>query len=521
VKKQIQSLLLSTLLFLMPSCGEKNKDTLVIGTKLDGVISLDPAESFEIDALDYMDNVYTKLVVNNPGNPETFLKGAAESWSVSDDKKTITFEIRKGIRFASGNPLTAHDVAFSLQRAVLLSKNPSEIISQFGFNDKNVREKIRAVDEYTVAFEMNDVYATSLVLNCLTATIGSVVDKEEVMKHEVDGDMGNAWLKTNYAGCGPFRLVAWKPKESLTIEANKDYFEGTPKLNRVVFQHIGDGSASVLMLEKGDIDVLKGFDLTSEQITKERENIRIERVSQGTTRYLILSQNVPALRIPEVRQAIRHLVDYNGIVAAQLRGEAFVHQTFLPAGFLGALDENPYEYDVEKAKALLDKVGLRDKLTFTLETENSEQAQALQSSFAKGGITLKINLGDKKQMLTKYRERRYEMGLSFWIPSYFDPHNNASTFARNVDNSKDSKLKTIAWRAEWMDPEANILVEKAKKEENQQKRKEIYHKLQRKLLDSPIVNLFQYDRILLIRNNVRGIVFNSGSNKVFYKDAHK
>jgi peptide/nickel transport system substrate-binding protein len=208
-------------------------------------------------------------------------------------------------------------------------------------------------------------------------------------------------------------------------------------------------------------------------------------------------------------------------VNTQLKGEAFVHQTFIPMGFFGALDENPYDYNIEKAQALLDKVGLRNKLTFTLESQNSEQAQALQSSFSKGGITLKISLGDTKQLLTKYRERRYEMGLSFWIPDYFDPHNNAATFGRNPDNSDAAKSKTILWRTGWVDPELDKIVMMAKKEENPEKRKNLYYKLQRKLLDSSIINMFQYDRILLIRDNVQGIVFSSGSNKVFYKDVHK
>lgn len=521
MKKQLQPLLFSLFLFLFPSCGEKNKDTLVIGTRLDGIISLDPAESFEIDALDFMDNTYMKLVVCDPKNPEVILGSVAESFDLSADKKTIIFKIRQGIRFASGNILTAHDVAFSLQRVVILKKNPSEIISQFGFNEQNVREKIRATDDHTLIFEMNDTYVQSLVLCCLTAAVGGIVDKQEVLKHEIDGDLGNTWLKTNYAGSGPFKLHSWKPKESLTLVAHKDYFEGAPKLNKIVFQHIGDSSSSVLMLEKGDLDILKGFDLTGEQIGRVRDNIRIERFSQGTTRYLILSQNVPALRIPEVRQAIRHLIDYNGIIDTQLKGEGFVHQTFIPTGFFGSLDENPYDYNIERAKILLEKVGLKDKLTLTLETENSEQAQALQSSFSKGGITLKINLGDKKQILTKYRERKYEMGLSFWIPSYFDPHTNAATFARNPDNSDCSTSKTVLWRSGWVDPELDLLTDKAKKEEDPKKRKELYYKIQRKLFDSPIINMFQYDRVLLIRDNVRDIVFSSGSNKIFYKDAHK
>lgn len=516
------SLLFSiTLMTLCGSCGKKSNNTLVVGANLDGVISLDPAEVFEVPGSEYIDNTYSTLVVCDPNNPEIILPHVAESWSVSKDQKTITFKIKQGIAFASGNLLTAHDVAFSLQRAVLLKKNPSEIISQFGFQEGTVKERIYALDDMTLVFEMDDVYAPTLVLYCLTAGVASIVDEKEVMKHAVDGDLGHGWLKTHHAGCGPFKLTVWKPKEVLSMAANPAYFKGAPKLKAVVYQHVAENATALLMLEKGDIDIFKNLGLTGEQISKERKGIRVERVAQGSTRYLLLNQKVAALRIPEVRQAIRHLIDYQGIVDATLKGEAFVHQTFVPKGFFGALDENPYDYNVEKARALLEKVGLLNKLTLTLETQNVEQGQMLQSSFAKGGITLKINQGDTKQLLTKYRERTYEMGLAFWMPDYFDPHTNAITFARNPDNSDGAASKTVLWRSAWFDPELNALTDKAKREGDAEKRKAIYHSLQQKLLASSIVNMFQYDRVVLIRSNVHDVDFIKGANRVSYERAGK
>ncbi len=521
MKKSFLIIFSVMLVAICGSCGKKNNNALIVGSSLDGVISLDPAEVFEVPGSEYIDNTYSTLVVSDPKNPEVIMPNIAESWEISADQKTLTFKIKPGIKFASGNVLTAHDVAFSLQRAVLLKKNPSEIISQFGFTEANVKEKIRATDNETVVFEMDDVYASTLVLYCLTSGVASIVDQKEVISHEVDGDLGHGWLKTHHAGCGPFKLKVWKPKEILSMEAHAEYFKGAPKLKEVIYQHIAENATALLMLEKGDIDLFKNLGLTGEQISKERKNVRIERIAQGSTRYLLLNQKVPALRIPEVRQAIRHLIDYNGIVEATLKGEAFVHQTFIPQGYFGALNENPYDYNVEKARALLEKVGLLDKLTLTLETQNAEQGQMLQSSFENGGITLKISQGDSKQLLTKYRERNYELGLAFWMPDYFDPHTNATTFSRNPDNDDTGSSKTVLWRSSWFDPELNTLTEQAKKEGNAEKRKALYHELQRKLLNSSIVNLFQYDRVVLIRNNVHDIDFIRGANRVSYERAYK
>jgi len=509
----------ATLLF--SACVEKNKDSLVVGTTIDGLMTLDPAEIFEFSGMEYVDNTYNTLVVYDPKNPESIYGEVAESWAVSEDKKTITFKIRPNIQFASGNMLTAHDVVFSMHRAILLGKQPSQLLTQFGFNADNIKERIRASDDFTFVFEMDDAYAETFVLYCLTANVGAIVDQKEVMSHVVNEDMGNLWLKTHHAGSGAFKLGLWKPNEVLILEAHKGYFKGAPKINKLILQHISDVSSSILMLEEGDIDILKNIDLASEQMEKLKKRMQVERVSQGSTRYLLLNQKNQYLRIPEVQEAIRYLIDYEGIIQNLLKEEAFIHQTFIPKGFFGALNENPYSYNVEKARALLEKVGLGNTLSFTLETTNSELGQALQASFAKGGIKLVINLGDTKQVLTKMRERRYDIGLSVWAPDYFDPHANAATFSRNPDNSDASHEKTVAWRCSWNIPDLTKITEEAMRESDLERRKEIYHDLQKKLLASPIINIFQHDRVIVMRNNVHGIVLSNASNKMFYESAYK
>jgi peptide/nickel transport system substrate-binding protein len=97
-----------------------------------------------------------------------------------------------------------------------------------------------------------------LVLYCLTATVGSVVDKELVMENEVDGDLGYNWLKTNYAGSGPFSLRAWRPNESLTSSATRT----TGRARRPCpgdHRHIAEAATQQLLLEQGDIDVARNL----------------------------------------------------------------------------------------------------------------------------------------------------------------------------------------------------------------------------------------------------------------------
>ncbi len=118
---------------------------LVIASRIDDITTLDPAESFEFAGSDVIRNVYGKLVNFNPADLSAgYEPDLAESWSVSEDGKSITFTMREGVKFHSGNPVTAEDAAFSLQRAVILNKTPAFILTQFGFTAENAAETIRA-----------------------------------------------------------------------------------------------------------------------------------------------------------------------------------------------------------------------------------------------------------------------------------------------------------------------------------------------------------------------------------------
>ncbi|HMB48011.1 MAG TPA: ABC transporter substrate-binding protein, partial [Afifellaceae bacterium] len=232
---------------------------LVIANRIDDITTLDPAESFEFAGSDVSRNVYGKLVNFDPLNLDAgYEPDLAESWTVSDDGRTITFTMREGVKFHSGNPVTAEDAEFSLRRAVLLNKTPSFILTQFGFTADNVEDTIVA-EGNTLKIVTDKKYATSFVLNCLTATIGGIVDKKLVMEHEKDGDMGNEWLKTNSAGSGAYKVVSWKPSESVTLEANEDFYKGAPAMKRVIVRHIQESATQRLLLEKGDVDVARNL----------------------------------------------------------------------------------------------------------------------------------------------------------------------------------------------------------------------------------------------------------------------
>lgn len=497
------------------------KTTLVMAFNIDDLISLDPAEIFEFTGAEYTANTYDRLISFDVDNVSDIYSSIAKSWTISDDGLVYTFKLRDNIVFASGNKLTADDVVFSLRRVITLDKGPSFILSQFGFTPENIDKTIVKLDDYTVQITINKPYAPTFFLYCLTATPGSVVDKKTVMSHAVDGDMGNNWLKTNYAGSGPFALKKWKPAQSLSLVMNKNYWGDKPAMKRVFIRHIAEPATQRLLLEKGDIDIARNLRPDDINGLASNKEITVRTKAKGAVWYLGLNQKNQYLKIPQVRQALKYLVDYDGMEATFLKGKVNVHQAFLPKGFLGALEEKPFSLNVEKAKALLKEVGLENGFTITMDTRSAEPTQsmalAVQASFALAGIKLEIIPGDGKQTLTKYRARKHDIYIGRWGPDYMDPHTNADTFARNPDNSDDAKSKPLAWRNAWAIPEMTKLADAAVLERDPKKRAEMYIDLQRQHQQvSPFVIMFQNIEIFGKRSNVEGFILGPSFDSNFY-----
>ncbi|MGB8274029.1 MAG: ABC transporter substrate-binding protein, partial [Alphaproteobacteria bacterium] len=381
------------------------RDVFVMAMQIDDVISLDPAELFEFTGAEVAANIYDRLLYFDLDDPTRIVGGVAQSWSVSPDGRTYTFRIRPGMRFPSGNPVTARDAAYSLRRVVRLNLSPGFIVRQFGLDEANAQTSITAGDDRTLSITTDRAYAPSFFLACLTAAVGSVVDGAVVASHEVDGDMGHRWLKTHSAGSGPFMLAAWKPNEIIVLDRFDGYWRGAPAMRKVMIRHIAEPGIQRLLVERGDIDVARNLGPDQAAGVGNNPELRVRRTRKGALYYLGLNQKNEYLRRPEVREAVRYLVDYRGIAGTLMRGAAEIHQAFVPLGYLGALADRPFRLDTLRARHLLEQAGLGQGFAVTLDVRGTrpdlDVAQSLQSTFAAAGIRLDIAPADGRQVLTK------------------------------------------------------------------------------------------------------------------------
>jgi len=486
------------------------KDTLVIAFGFDDIITMDPAEAFELSAGEVMGNIYDRLVRLDVNDPSKLVGDVAKSWTVSADGKTYTFELRPGLKFASGNPLTAEEAVYSLQRAVALDKSPAFILTQFGFSKDNVKEKIKQTGPLTLTLETDKAYAPTFVLNCLTANVGAIVDKKLLMANEQNGDWGYAWLKTRYAGSGPLKLREWRANEIVALERNDNYHGPKPPLARVVYRHVKEAATQRLLLEKGDIDIARNLGPQDIAALSANKAVKLVSAPKSTVYYISLNQKNPTLAKPEVREAFKWLVDYAALGDTVLKNIGVVHQNFLPIGLLGASKDNPYKLDVAKAKALLAKAGVPNGFKVTLDMRTIQPVQGITEAFQQtaklAGIDVEIIPGDGKQVLTKYRARSHDMYIGDWGSDYWDPHSNADTFTRNPDNADDAKAKPLAWRNAWAIPELTKKSDAAVLERDAGKRKKMYEELQAEFRrTSPFIMLYQKTEVAALRSNVEGL----------------
>ena len=471
------------------------KGVVVMAKQIDDVISFDPAEAYEFTNNEVNGNVYRRLVSPDGKDNSKVTGDLAESWTISPDGKTFTFKLKTNSKFPSGKAATAEDAAFSLQRVAKLNKTPGFIITQFGFTKDNVDRLIVAKDATTLVMTLPEAAAPSFVLFCLSAAVGSIVEKATVMAHDTGGDLGNAWLKTHSAGSGAYQLTEWIASDHITIDANPN--SGIPVgVKRISIRHVPDPSAQLLMLTKGDADIVR--DLTPDLLTRvQKEKTYSTTASgQGSSMYIAMNQTHPALAKPQVRQAIKWAIDYEAIAKNITPNQWVVAQGFLPPGLPGAMTNKPFKKDVAKAKALLAEAGLPNGFEVTMDfitaAPNADIAQAVQADLAAIGIKVNLVGGEQKQVITKTRARTHQMAMLVWGTDYFDPNSNSQAFCENPDDSDASKLKILAWRSHYVDQELSTMSLAATKELDGAKRIKMYQDMQVKFSErAPFAMMLQ------------------------------
>jgi peptide/nickel transport system substrate-binding protein len=498
------------------------RDALVMAWNLDALITFDPAQIGEVNGADIIvGNVCSTLVQYDPKDVTRILPGTAESWSSSPDGLTLTFKLRSDLKFPDGTPATAEDAAWSLQRAVQLGYFASSNLTQWGFNKDQITDQIQATDANTLVLKLSKPYPAPLLLSAIFAnnSVSTILSKAAGLKNAktVDGksDLGNAFFKTGPVCVGPYRVVRWDANDVVILERNDNFFGAKPALRRVIIRHVPESSAERLLLEKGDIDVARLLNTDDLKAVASNKEIYIEQTLMQGLNYLAMNTNDPILTNPKVREAIRYLIDYDGLEKTILPYKGVPRADLVPEGAFGALNRKegqPFSLDLAKAKQLLTEAGYPDgfkkKLILSANDIAPAIAQHVANNAAKVGIKLELEQMADANLFTRGRNRDFELQLVGWFAGYPDADAMVSRHATNPDPRMEAKLVGYpVWRTGWQSTDVNAKAEAARLEQDPEKRAAIYRDIQQYMLhNGPMAYIYQNIRPIAIRNSVKGFV---------------
>ncbi|WP_375703727.1 ABC transporter substrate-binding protein [Bartonella sp. AD13SXNS] len=507
-------------------------DTLVMAWNIDAISTFDPAQLSDVYGSEIIHNVCDNLIDTATDDPAKMVPALATHWDVSgDDHSTvITFHLRDGLKFNDGRSANANDLLWSMKRIVKLKMTNAAIFNEYGITEKNVDDALKAPDEKTVVMKFDKPYPAELILNNIVASPATVLlDRETIMKHEKDGDLGNQYLKSHAACVGPYQLNSWRPGEALLLRASSHYWGQAPKLKQILIRHVAEPGTQRLLLQKHDIDVAR--DLTPEDLADLQKitDVKIEKVLEPSMMYWGFNMTNPIFAKEKVRLAMRYLIDYEGLGKKLLKGVGIPRASFIPLGNFGALDEKegqPFRFDIAKAKQLLAEAGYPNGFEANFLVSNVPSrllvAQSLQDSAAKAGVRLKIERMAGSQLFSKLYARAFDTIFVGWNNDSADPHTMASRLVYNPDNRFEAKNTAYpSWQYGYLDETMNQKVEEALFQKDPQKRAQLYADLQRELMQKgPYAFIYQKYGIIAMTPDVKKWVWNSAP-QIFYSKIEK
>jgi peptide/nickel transport system substrate-binding protein len=465
---------------------QATKTALVIGIDISDTITLDPARQASYSPPMTLQAAYEALVTMEPGDYINLKPMLATKWERTPDGKGWRFTIRENVKFASGNPMSAEDVKWSLDRVLNIKDQPAQYVANI--------DRVELVDAKTVDVVLKD--PNGPVLNALAAPGFVVLDRKLLEQHGGDAskdakekDKATAWLNENSAGAGAYRLARWERNQQIQLVRNEHYWRGKPAFERVVIRHMGDSAAQLLAIRRGDVDI--AFNLIPEQVAtlKGDPNVRLEQLASLDFVYMALTQNPEfnkALALKEARQAIGYSIDYDGIKNSLIGGAALRPAHFLPIGINGSTEEIArqvgFREDLGKAKELLAKAGLADGFEFEINYANAAiagvsyqlLAQKIQADVGRVGIKARLAPVDQVNLRTQFTTGKSPGGvLTFWNP----PAIENSLWAL-------ATIERVARRVHWTPPEDVVkLVHQAAGESDQKKQAELWVEYQKRMVD--------------------------------------
>ena len=486
--------------------GETAK-TIVIGGQSD-LITLDPGHMYEPYANMIAYAAYDMLYRVKSGTLGTPEPSVATEYTVDETGTVYTFKLREDVVFASGNPLTAKDVVWSVNRVLNMKESNA-------YTNIKIVEKVEAPDDYTVVFTLTQPDASFLVK--LTSNAYCILDSELVKQHggsDAGGDTAQEWLDTTSAGSGPYIIDSWTPQEQLVLKKNPNYWGESSNIDTIIFREMTSVDAQITALKNGDVDIILGLNSETAKQVEGMENVTVTTGETAMMTFLVMSRDAslsPEMSNPLVQKAVRLALDYEGYLT--LGGEGcLVPLNFVQDGFSGGMerDLSTQGRDLEQAKALMAEAGYPDGFTVTLTCANNNSeglqwttiAQKVAQDLAEIGITVNIETLETTMVYEKMRQGTMPFYVMFWSPDYYDINNQIDAFLPGTGDTGTAYGNRTKWERTADNEELWTLGDQVKVETDETKRAELSQQLQELFEeDNPFAFLLQHPKTYAYRTD--------------------
>ena len=448
-----------------------------------------------------LDLLYEPLV--RYGSNGDIQPSLAESWDISGDGLTWTFNLRQGVTFHDGTPFNAETVKWNMERWVGSDRH--------NWLPTTTRiSNIETPDQSTVVLTLSGPYYPAIQDLMLVRPV----------RFLSPSGVDNAGEFANPVGTGPWKVEALSDTRARLVR-NEAYWGEKPQLDEIIIEVILDGQTRMAALLSDEVDViggeyLSGISLESLPVLERNDDVRILAGNGITTFYIATQFDKPPLDDVRVRRALNQAIDRASITGDLFGGRAEPAQHLLPGNipYVTTTGADRYEHNPERAKALLAEAGwaLNDSgvfekdgtaLELTLVVDQSRlpqtatMAEAIQAQFKDVGIELEIRAFDYSGWLDAFYAKDYDLIMRFsWGPPY-DPHTLLSG-AFYTDTGEDSAVS-------YSDSVLDQLIDSALASTDDHERQEIYNQIWQRLdEEAAVIPLLYPQRVYAVRNAVRG-----------------
>jgi peptide/nickel transport system substrate-binding protein len=456
------------------------------------------------------DFIFAGLLKNDPSFEIQY--NLAESWDISEDDLVHTLKLKEGIKFHDGEPLTAEDVKFTLE----IPLHEDYDGPRAGYFEKI--ESVEVVDELTVKVTLNEVDPK------IHIALGYHILPKHILGEVAVADLGEytEFNTKNPIGAGPFKFDTWEDGQYVKVVANDDYWDGRPYLDSLTFRIIPDADALMTALAAGDVHyyTVPSSDIATVKEWEANGQLKIESGLALSYTYLGYNLRNPLFEDKKVRQALTHALDRNLIVESVMDGDGEVAD--VPESPLSwAYDEDVprFEYDVEKAKAMLEEAGWTpgadgtlekdgQKFEFTLKTNQGNKvrediAVVVQEQFSELGIKVTPDIMEWSAFLADIDPPAWNFDAIIlgWALST-DPDPSGIFHTKEIENG----LNFVGWS----NPEADALMDEANRTMDQDERAGMIQEINRIIAEEqPYTFLYYPNAHRAMPTNLEGTEFHA------------